>query len=239
MLLVFRLVLTLGWIIISCTIGIILSLLKPFDVRNTTRAARMFGMARYILGIEIEVRNREILDKERPAVFLSNHQDNLDLIPGGYTVPDKTVTIGKKSLAYLPFFGQFFWLCGNILIDRKNKKNAFMAMDQAANVIIEKKISIWIMPEGTRSKGRGLLPFKKGAFVTAIKAQVPVVPVVMSNYVGKIKLNKWKAGKIIVVVLPPISTIGLTMTDATELKDKSYNIMKEALVKIDQELANE
>ena len=236
MLSLIRIIGTIIWVCFACFIGILVGIARPFDSRNTKISSELFGMARHILGIEIEIRNKEILDPARPCVFISNHQHNLDLIPGGFSIPKETVTIGKKSLMFLPFFGQFFWLSGNILIDRKNKKRAFMAMDQAANAIIEKKISIWIMPEGTRSKGRGLLPFKKGPFITAIKAQVPIVPITFSTYTSNVNLNKWHAGKIIVSVHSPISTIGLTIDDTDKLKDRAFQIMKESILKSDQEI---
>ena len=109
-------------------------------------------------------------------------------------------------------------------------------MDIAANAIKRKNISVWIMAEGTRSKGRGLLPFKKGAFITAIKAQVPIVPIVISSYTKHLNLSQPKAGKIIVEVLDPIPTIGLSKDEVNTLKDKTHFLMKEALNKLDQEI---
>ncbi len=236
MLYIFRITIFIIWMILSCTIGIIVGVLRPFDPRNTKISASLIGWGRHLLGVEVELRNEEILDPARPCVFISNHQDNLDIIPGGYTLPKSTVTIGKKSLIYLPFFGQFFWLSGNILIDRKNRKRAFETMDVAANAIREKNISVWIMPEGTRSRGRGLLPFKKGPFITAIKAQVPIVPIAISSYTKHLSLGRWNAGKIIVQVLPPISTIGLQAQDVETIKDQAYQMMKEAIDKLDHEI---
>ncbi|RPJ77802.1 MAG: 1-acylglycerol-3-phosphate O-acyltransferase [Alphaproteobacteria bacterium] len=236
MLRISRIIITIIWIVFSCTIGIIIGILRPFDPRNTKISANLIAWARHLLGVEIDLRNKEILDPARPCVFISNHQDNLDVIPGGYTLPKNTVTIGKRSLIFLPFFGQFFWLSGNILIDRKNKKRAFETMDVAANTIRDKKISVWIMPEGTRSKGRGLLPFKKGPFITAIKAQVPIVPIAISTYTKHLSFGRWNAGKMIVQVLPPISTICLTTEDAQTIKDQAFQLMKETIDKLDREI---
>lgn len=237
MLYLIRVIITTIWVCFACFIGIIIGIIRPFNPRNTKISARIIAWGRNILGITIELRNKEILNQNRPCIFISNHQDNLDIFPGGFTLPDDTVTIGKKSIIFIPFFGQYFWLSGNILIDRKNKKSAFETMDITASTIKEKNVSVWIMPEGTRSRGRGLLPFKKGAFFTAIKAQVPVVPIVFSHY-KNVKLNRWNSGKIIVQVLPPISTIGLTAADASSIKDAAYQSMHEALLRIDQELKN-
>ena len=238
MLYLIRTIITSLWIFFSCFVGILVGIIRPLDPRNIKISTDLFSFGRYLLGAEVEVRNKEILDPARPCVFICNHQDNLDIIAGSCVLPKQTVTIGKKSLIFIPFFGQFFWLSGNILIDRKNKKRAFFAMDIAANIIKEKKLSIWIMPEGTRSKGRGLLPFKKGAFITAIKAQVPIVPIAMSSYVKHLRLGKWKSGKIIIQVLPPIPTLGLKLEDTDTLKKMAYDLVKETIEKLDSEIEN-
>ena len=236
MLYLIRLLITALWVGFSCTIGILAGIIRPFNAQNTTLVCKLISLGRKLMGIEIEIRNREILELNRPCVFISNHQDNLDIFPGSFSIPKQTVTIGKKSILYIPLFGQFFWLCGNILIDRRNKKSAFETIDVAANAIKNKKLSIWIMPEGTRSKGRGLLPFKKGPFITAIKASVPIVPIAISTYTKHLDLGKWKAGKIIIEVLPAISTQNLSITDSTIIKDQAYQVMSEAIKKLDSEL---
>ncbi len=239
MLYFFKILTTTIWVGFSCLIGICVSVIRPFDTRNIKIATNILSFGRHFLGIKIELRNKDILDKYRPCVFISNHQDNLDIFPGSYTVPHYTVTIGKRSIIYLPFFGQFFWLTGNILIDRSNKKKAFETMDEAANAIKNKKLSIWIMPEGTRSRGRGVLPFKKGPFVTAIKAQVPIIPIAFSPYGNNINLHKWNSGKIIVEVLDPIHTQGLTLDNVNEIKDQAFHMIAQAVSRLDHELKNE
>jgi len=231
-----RVILATLWVCFSCLIGIIVGILRPFDPRNTKVAANYISMGRHILGIKIELRNGETLEPARPCVFISNHQDNMDIFPGGYTLPRNTVTIGKKSIIFIPFFGQFFWLAGNILIDRKNKKRAFEAMDVAANAIREKNISVWIMPEGTRSKGRGVLPFKKGPFITAIKAQVPIVPIAISTYTKHMDLKKWRAGVILIEVLPPIQTKGLMPEDSNIIKEQAFHMIADAVKQLDLEI---
>jgi len=183
------------------------------------------------------VRNRQEFDHHRPCVMVSNHQHNLDIFPGCTALPDRTVTIGKKSIIWVPFFGIFYWITGNILIDRKNKKRAFEAMDVAAKSIKDRNISVWIMAEGTRSKGRGLLPFKKGPFITAIKADVPVIPIAISSYVGKLNFNRWHAGTILIEILPAVSTKNLGVNDAHDLKDRVHATMKATIEKLDREVA--
>jgi 1-acyl-sn-glycerol-3-phosphate acyltransferase len=118
-------------------------------------------------------------------------------------VPKRTVSIGKKVIRLFPIFGQLYWLSGNILINRKKKKSAKGVMSNAAQEMNRRNLSVWIMAEGTRSKGRGILPFKKGAFFTAIQAKRPIVPIAISQYHKTLDTSRWNSGKVIMQVLPP------------------------------------
>ncbi|MDX1391141.1 MAG: 1-acylglycerol-3-phosphate O-acyltransferase, partial [Rheinheimera sp.] len=153
-------------------------------------------------------------------------------------VEPRTVTIGKKSLKYVPFFGQLYWLSGNILIDRQNKSRALGTMLGAAEKITRNKISIWMFPEGTRSYGRGLLPFKMGAFHIALEAKVPVVPVCMSSTAGQFKFNRWRNGKVIVQVMAPVHL----PTEQLNIREFAQNIhqqMQTQIALLDSELGND
>ncbi len=109
-------------------------------------------------------------------------------------------------------------------------------MEKVNTRIKEDQISVWVMPEGTRSRGRGLLPFKKGAFVTAIAAQCPIAPVVFSSYSKKLDLNKWQSGKIITKRLPIIETKGMTKEDAPRLMQETRQAMLNCLEELDREI---
>ena len=152
-------------------------------------------------------------------------------------VTPRTVSLGKKSLRWIPLFGQFYWLSGNILIDRKRQGKAFKSMDKATKALTKKNISVWIFPEGTRSKGKGLLPFKKGPFHTAIKAQVQIVPIVISSYDKFLDLGKLNSGNILAEVLDPIETKGKTKVDLDDLLNESYEKMNACFNKLNDELS--
>jgi 1-acyl-sn-glycerol-3-phosphate acyltransferase len=68
-----------------------------------------------------------------------------------------------------PVFGQLYWLTGNLLIDRNNRAKAHGTIAEVVNAFKKRNISFWMFPEGTRSRGRGLLPFKTGAFHAALR----------------------------------------------------------------------
>lgn len=195
---------------------------------------RLFsGLAIPLLGIRVKVEGVENLD-QRPCVFISNHQNNLDLVAMGNICPPRTVTLGKKELLLIPVFGLVYWLCGNILIDRGHKRKARKSMEKVTSAIRDKNISVWIMPEGTRSRGRGLLPFKKGAFRTAVDASVPIVPICFNNYHSSLELNNWFSGTIHCRVLEPVETQGLGREDVDHLMEKSFSLMSECIKELDE-----
>lgn len=235
MLSLIRIVLTAIYISIAGLYGTIYCLFRPFNAANLKHIANIMWRGSKILGFNIDVRNEESLPKH-PIVIVSNHQENMDVFMGARIIPYKCVSIGKRSIIYIPFFGLFYWLSGNILINRSNKKSAHGTMDEAARHIKERGISVWVLAEGTRSKGRGVLPFKKGAFITAIKAQVPIYPVAISSY-KSINFNRWNAGTVIMEVLPPISTENLKLEDATRLKDLAHQMIKDKVAELDRELS--
>ena len=91
------------------------------------------------------------------------------------------------------------------------------------------------MPEGTRNKERGLLPFKTGAFRTAIDAGVPIVPICFNSYGRTANLNKINAGTIACQILEPIQTTNLVKTDAAKLAKDCFDLMSATIEQLDQE----
>ncbi|GAA6135335.1 1-acylglycerol-3-phosphate O-acyltransferase [Oceaniserpentilla sp. 4NH20-0058] len=203
---------------ISSFIGLLIGIVRPFHPTNSRWCAAIYSsLAMPILGIKREVEGWDILDQSRPCIVVANHQSNWDLFIVGGAVPDRTVSLGKKSLKLLPIFGQLYWLAGNVLIDRGNPHKAKEAMEITKQALTQKNTSIWIFPEGTRNQGKNLLPFKKGAFITAINAGVPIVPVCCSSYLDHFSLGQLNNGVAKIKVLPAVSTQGLKQKDAAQL----------------------
>lgn len=179
----------------------------------------------------------EILNQNRPAIIVSNHQDNIDAFVIGANYPHQTVTVGKKVLKWIPFFGQFYWLGGNILLDRANKRKALQSMNLAAKKITKNNTSVWIFPEGTRSQGRGLMDFKKGAYHLAIAGQIPIIPVSISSFHKNLLPNSFSKGEVLIKVHAPISTKGLVRADIDALLEESRLVIKEGIEALDKRLA--
>lgn len=244
MLAVARFILLGIFIIVVSFIGIVMCLFRPFNPHNTPIAAHWYGAFHKVLGIKLDVRIPEGLnhgDKSHggPFVYIANHQNTWDIFTLARVMPFSAVSIGKKSLKWIPFFGQLYWLSGNILIDRKNSGRARGTIEQAADAIREKSISILLFPEGTRSYGRGLLPFKTGAFRTALQAGVPIVPICVSNLHQKIKLNRWNNGTLIIEYMPPIATAGYSNETVRDLVNECHQQMQLKIAELDAELGEE
>jgi len=216
-------------------VGILVCLARPFHPDNTRWFARIYSWGgAAILGIKIRRHNYGSLNNIGPCVYVVNHQHNFDLFITGRVVAKRTVTVGKKSLRWLPFFGQLYWLAGNVLIDRKNQARSSATVNEATQALMEKNTSIWVFAEGTRNRGKNMLPFKRGAFVMAIEAGVPIIPICVSSYVRNMDLHRLKSGIADIRILPPIMTDRLTMEDIPQIMKQCWENMKETIEAMDR-----
>ncbi|MBU2237958.1 MAG: 1-acylglycerol-3-phosphate O-acyltransferase [Gammaproteobacteria bacterium] len=238
MLLLIRMTLLFLLIVGVTLLGIVFCLLTLWSKNRVYYLGRVFAQVSPLFGLSVEGRVAESAKNIPQAVYVANHQNNFDLFTLAVVVPKGVVTVGKTSLRWIPFFGALYWASGNFLINRENRKKAIATIDQIAASMKKTGLSIWMFPEGTRSRGRGWLPFKRGAFHAAVQAGVPVVPVVCSSTHEQIDLNRWNNGKVIVEMLPPIDTTGLHETDVITLLESCEKQMHEAQLRLDQELLN-
>lgn len=211
-------------------------LLSPRNPKHVFTFGRLFGKMSRVFGIKLELRLPEDAYQRGQHIYIANHQNNWDLFTVSSAVTPKVVTVGKKSLAWMPLFGQLYWLTGNILIDRANRSKAKGTIDQVVDQMKQSDVSVWMFPEGTRSRGRGLLPFKTGAFHAAIGAGLPIVPIVCSS-TGGIKLNRWNNGHVIVEMLPPVSSEDFGKENVRALANECREQMKAKLEELDNEVA--
>lgn len=228
MLAVVRVILFLILSIVICLIGIICCLLNPFQFYYAAIFGRLFGCMIPLFGITIEVRNSlQEGNLPRNCIYIANHQNNYDMIVVNYIVQPRTITVGKRSLLWIPLFGQLYWLSGNILIDRDKGFKSYNILFKVVKMMKIYDISIWVFPEGTRSYGKGILRFKTGAFRAAIAANIPIVPVCISNISNnKIKLNRWSNGVVIIEVMPIVDTSQYKLHQVRWVSEYYYKIMK-------------
>ncbi len=163
----------------------------------------MFGRLAPLFGLKVECRKPADAESHGNAIYIANHQNNYDMVTASNIVQPPTVTVGKKSLLWI-LLRAVVLVNRNLLIDRNNRTKAHGTIAEVVNHFKKRRISIWMFPEGTRSRGRGLLPFKTGAFHAAIAAGVLIIPVCVSTTSNKINLNRLHNGLVIVEMLPPI-----------------------------------
>lgn len=236
MLAILRIIIVIIYCIFGSLAGILICLTSPRNPKHVMTFGRMYGKLSHVFGIKMVYRIPEEAKHYGSCVYVGNHQNNYDMITMSNAVQPRTVTVGKRSLIWIPFFGQLYWISGNILIDRSNRSKAHNTITQVADQIKKRNISVWMFPEGTRSRGRGMLPFKTGAFHAAMAAGVPVVPVCVSTTQGRVKLNRWNNGVVIVEMLPPVDTSKYTREQVRELAEDCRQMMIKRIAELDKEV---
>ncbi|ELQ6215966.1 1-acylglycerol-3-phosphate O-acyltransferase [Cronobacter dublinensis] len=237
MLSIVRMIIVVIYSLLVSVLGSIWCLFSPRNPRHVATFGHMFGRLSTVFGLKVELRKPQDAENYGNAIYIANHQNNYDMVTASKIVQPPTVTVGKKSLVWIPFFGQLYWLTGNLLIDRNNRSKAHGTIAEVVEQFRKRKISIWMFPEGTRSRGRGLMPFKTGAFHAAIAAGVPIIPVCVSSTHGKIKLNRWNNGLVIVEMLPPVDTQGWGKEQVRELAAHCRQLMEAKIAELDKEVA--
>lgn len=162
----------------------------------------------WLSGSTVTIEGAEHLSGAQPAIFVSNHTSMLDIFLGIGFSPLGTVGVAKKEVVFYPFFGQLYWLSGHLRIDRGNHAQAVRAMKKLEGEVKRYRSSIWMWPEGTRSKTGRLLPFKKGIVHLAVATGLPVVPVVVSGAQKAMAARtlRIQPASITVRALPPVDT---------------------------------
>ncbi|VFP88506.1 1-acylglycerol-3-phosphate O-acyltransferase [Candidatus Erwinia haradaeae] len=237
MLAFFRILGILVYSIFVCIFGCFYCLFSPRNPCHVATFSKLFGQLSYFFGLTVCLRKPLGSESYPNAIYICNHQNNFDMITAAKILQASTVTVGKSSLLWIPFFGILYWLSGNILINRKNYTKAYRVITKLITKFQKQRISFWMFPEGTRSRGRGLLPFKMGAFYLAKAAGVPIIPVVVSNTHGKIKLNRLKNGLSIVEMLPPIDPCCFSDQPVRVFANYCRKLMKKKLYELNTEIA--
>ncbi len=132
-----------------------------------------------LAGARLEVRALPRIP-EGPAIFVSNHESALDIWAIFAAMPRGFRFIAKQELFRLPVFGWYLGVGGHVPVDRGNHARAVASLRKAAEAV-RAGTSLVIFAEGTRSRDGSIQPFKKGPFVLAMEAGVPVFPIAISG----------------------------------------------------------
>jgi len=215
---------------IVCMVFSLLGLKKPMSWVVYMIAQIWARIIILVTGCAMDVKGRENIPPKGGVCFVSNHVGIFDIIlalaysgrPFGF--------IAKKELLFLPFIDVWIYMLGGLFIDRVNIRKAKRTIDHGIEKL-QKGWSMLIFPEGTRSKGQGLLPFRSGAIKLATNSLVPIVPIAIAgSYEVFEKDYRVHGVPIKMVFCPVINTSELSAEDRRHLlPDQVRSVIEAAL----------
>lgn len=226
-------VLVVAIIVITPMVAVIRLVTMPFDP-GAYHAGRMFRQ----IGVVMEklsplwtftVSGSVPNDPRRPYVVVANHESFVDILLLCH-VPMETKWMSKSDFFKFPLVGWCMRMVGDIRLDRDDKKSGIAALKESRDRL-DKKVSVMIFPEGTRSQTGELGEFKDGAFRLAVQAGVPILPLAVVGTRDALVKHDWRFGRsrAEVRVLDPIPTDGLTKADVPELRDRTRELISRTL----------
>ncbi len=178
--------------------------------------------------IRTQVFGREHVNPTQSYVIVVNHESNLDILAIYGYLPVDFRWVMKIEIRKFPFIGGACARMKHVYVDRSNREKALASLEKAREQLVG-GTSILFFPEGTRSKTRDLLPFKKGAFRMAIDLDLPILPVTLRNTGGLMPARslETRPGTLEVMIHKPVSVEGLTVEDVPQLMEYCRQVIDE------------
>jgi 1-acyl-sn-glycerol-3-phosphate acyltransferase len=221
-------------ILATICFGAISLFISFFDSSGKAQAAVARGWAKFLLlasGVHVEVEGLEHIDPHASYIFMANHTSYMDTPVVLANISVQFRFLAKLGLFQIPLLGTHLSRAGHIPVPRDDPRAAVKTLQLAAVTIQKKKTSLLIFPEGGRSQDGALASFKEGGAYIAIRAGVPIVPLVLlgGSHVLPYGGGIVKSGKIAMHVLQPIETTGLSLKDRAALTSRVRAVLLEQL----------
>ncbi|WP_295875508.1 HAD-IB family hydrolase [uncultured Zhongshania sp.] len=195
-------------------VGSVLAGLPIWALTGSKQEARNFSMSLFadissaVTGLKLDIVGEQNLWAARPAVFIFNHQSDIDVMICAKLLRRNFAGVGKAEIKQMPLIGMAMEYSGIVLINRSDSRSAIKAMEPLIDRIRNERISVAMAPEGTRTHSKHPKPFKKGAFHVAMQAGVPIIPIVIHNAmdVSPKGDSVYYPGTVEVEVLAPVDT---------------------------------
>jgi 1-acyl-sn-glycerol-3-phosphate acyltransferase len=184
-------------------------------------------MMLFVAGIQLKVRGLEHLNPKQGYVYVGNHTSHVDPAVLFQTIPGQVRFLIKKEVFRIPLLSFALRTMEMIEVDRSNPEASAKSIDHAVREIQAGK-SIILFPEGTRSRQAEILPFKKGAFVLAIKAQAPVAPFTLVGAGRALPADTilLYGGRVELIFHKPLETTGMTLEDRDRLLTETQKLVE-------------
>lgn len=209
------------WMGAGAVVGMLGQQALGLRLAHTAWAPGVFWAA----GARLDVRGLDKIDWKNPHVFVVNHQSMIDIAALQLALPTNLRFIAKAELLNVPFMGAYMKGVGMIAIDRGNSAASILKLEAAAREVANGSASVIAFAEGTRSRTGVIQPFKKGAFMLALTAQIPVVPISIEGARKVLPPDGFKVrpGVIRIDIGEPISTVGMTAADRDGLIERAHD----------------
>ncbi len=204
-------------------LALIFAATAPFDPGRYT-AGRWFRRAavaavRIIPFWRFSTEGVVVQDPRRPYVAVANHESFADIFLLSH-LPWEMKWLSKDAIFRIPVMGWMMRMAGDIPVRRRDRRSRAEAVAEIRDRL-SKKVSVMILPEGTRSPDGELLPFQDGAFRIAIETGLPILPIALAgtrHAMAKDSLT-FHSARAVARVLEPVPTTGMTLADVPRLRD--------------------
>jgi len=186
----------------------------------------------FVMGFKVEVKETQVLEKEKSFMFCPNHTSMIDIMVMLSVTKNPFVFVGKKELTKIPILG-FFYKRTCILVDRGDAKSRKAVFEEARRRMSD-GLDICIFPEGLVPDDESVVlnEFKNGAFRLAIEHQIPIVPMTFYDCKKRFPYTFFSGspGKLRVKIHNFINTEGLVLKDCNSIKKQTFDVIYNELV---------
>ena len=155
-----------------------------------------FSVVWHLSGVRLTVTGLERVPKDRPVLYVANHQSYFDVILAYSLCPTVTGFFSKKDFKKVPLLSVWMSHLYCIFLTRTDPREDLKLITEATEHM-KNGISMFVFPEGTRSKDGQMIPFHDASLRCAIKSNSLIIPVaikgtrdIFENHIPFIKSGK-------------------------------------------------
>ncbi|MCR5301433.1 MAG: 1-acyl-sn-glycerol-3-phosphate acyltransferase, partial [Lachnospiraceae bacterium] len=165
----------------------------------------VFAVLNFCTGAKVKYIGFEKIPTDVPVLYVANHESFFDVLMTLTQLPGIVCFVAKKSFGKIPIFAQALQLYNTLFIDRDDIKQGLSVILKAIDNV-KAGMSVFIFPEGTRSRDGKMNEFKEGSMKIAVKSGCPIVPIAISNTAGVFENHfpKVEAANVVVEILDPV-----------------------------------